>query len=71
MANRIINAIHEDELEEYLENIGILDDIKNKKLKCCFCDKTITLENFHVVFPENNEIKICCEDMQCRLKIKE
>jgi hypothetical protein len=65
-----INAIHENELEEFLENIGILEDIKKGKIKCNFCKQIVKLDNFYSVYPKNNRIYVCCEKTQCRIKFK-
>ena len=65
-----INAIHENELKDFLENIGILEDIKNAKIKCRFCGQTITIDNLHSVYPKNGKIYVCCEKTQCRIKDK-
>lgn len=70
MADQIINAIHENDLENFLNNIGILQKIKNGEVKCFFCGVIVTLENFHCVFPENDDIQICCEKLSCRTILK-
>jgi hypothetical protein len=65
-----INAIHEMELKEFLNNIGILEDINKGMIKCIYCGEIITINNFHCVFPLNGEIFVCCENMACRMKSK-
>jgi len=70
MQNIEINAIHESELEEFLNNIGILADINKGIIKCVYCGEIITINNFHCVFPSNGEIFTCCESTSCRIKFK-
>lgn len=52
-----LEAIHENELEILLKNLGVLAVIKEGRKKCKFTGKTITLENLHSIFPESGDIK--------------
>lgn len=63
-----INAVHEKELPEMLESLGLLDSVKKGLVTCNFCLKKITLENFNCIYPKNNEVIICCGDVNCYRK---
>jgi len=52
-----LEAIHENDLEILLNNLGVLADIKAGRKKCKFTGVTITLENLHSIFPEAGDIK--------------
>ncbi len=70
MQNQTVHAIHENDLETFLNNIGLLQKIKAGEIKCFFCGGTITLKNFYCVFPDEGDIKICCDNSSCRLILK-
>jgi hypothetical protein len=60
-----IYAVHKNSLEELLESLNLLKELEEGKLFCRFCKKTITLENLQVVYPKDDEIVICCNDIKC------
>lgn len=61
----IIHAIHDYDLEKFLDSIGLLNSIKAKKLRCKFCDSYITLESLYSVFPESGNISLVCSEDGC------
>ena len=60
-----INAIHDDDLEQYLENLGIFSKFQQGELKCKFCREPITFDNLHSLFPQSGDIKIVCTKPDC------
>lgn len=60
-----LSAIHENELDDFLQHLGLLDEIKAGKVFCNFCEKKITLENLQCVYPLEGEIVFCCDDIRC------
>lgn len=71
MKKKEITAIHEQDLEIILKKLSLLDDFNSKRLKCNFCKRIITKDNFGCIYPENNQIKFCCSDLVCYKKIIE
>lgn len=69
MDRDVLNAIHTDKMNTFLENIGAMPLIMSGKAKCKFCKKQITLGNLNVVFPENKEIKFACDSIECIAKL--
>ena len=63
-----IKAVHDKNLEQYLESLGVLDDVKEGKYLCSYCGKTITLDNLQCVYPFKDEIRICCDNPDCYQK---
>ena len=47
-----IKAVHEDDLEKFLERLRLLDKIKNGEIHCAICGDVVTLDNFLCVYPE-------------------
>ena len=60
-----IKAVHSDDLEQYLESLGLLSSIKEGRFLCSICGKIITLENILCIYPENQEVKFCCDSSEC------
>ena len=60
-----IKAVHETELKRFLQDLGLLKGIEEGAINCNFCSRKITLANLQCVYPKNNEIKICCDDVRC------
>jgi hypothetical protein len=58
-------AVHDQDLEKVLEGLGILHKFKRGELKCKFCDRIITLENLHSIFPQSGDIKLVCDSYRC------
>jgi len=69
MRNKEIKAIHEQDLNTFLEKLELLKPLNNGELRCSLCDITITKENFKFVYSENGEIKVCCNKIECYEKI--
>lgn len=62
MANKyILNAIHDNELTELIENLRLTEKLKNGLLKCKFTGTTITFNNLYSIFPESGDIKLVCD----------
>lgn len=60
-----IKAIHSDDMEKYLESLGVLEDIKAGKIVCSICSKQITIDNITCIYPEDKQIKFCCNKSGC------
>lgn len=68
---RNIKSIHDSDLELTLARIKLLEPIQSGKIKCVFCEKTITLENFFAVFYRDEGLKVVCDDLACSLRLNE
>jgi hypothetical protein len=60
-----ILAFHERELETILSKLKLLEKIQKGEIKCAFCGKTITQENFGALLKRGNNILIICDDPSC------
>ena len=67
---RKIYAVHDRDLEQFLTELSLLDEIAGGKIKCPECDCTITLENIGFIYFSKGEAKICCDDIECFYKLK-
>ena len=60
-----LHAVYNEDLDFFLKNLGILKALENGELSCFSCGSTVTKENFGCVLPEDDEIKICCDSLEC------
>lgn len=66
-----MKAIHDQDLERVLKDLGVYDDIISKRKKCKFCECDITLDNLQGLFPESGDIKLICSNVECLRKAYE
>ena len=71
MSKVAIKAVHDSDLEKFLAKLNLLEKIKKKELRCSICGEIITMENLVCVYPENGEIKVCCNERECYEKVFE
>ena len=60
-----MRAIHSKDMEQYLKSLGVLDNVKAGKYKCEFCNNQITISGISCIYPENKQVKFCCNNAQC------
>ena len=65
MATETIQAIHDDELDEFLKSLGLLSDFNARRLRCWFCDDVIDSSNLETIFPVSGTIKLACCKPTC------
>lgn len=66
-----LNAIHDNDLEKLLENLNLIEKLKQSELKCKFTEEIITLENLHSIFPESGTIKLVCDSPEAIKQLSE
>jgi len=60
-----IRAVHDEDLKNFLDGLGILKKFKEGDFKCKFCDTKITFKNLHSLFPQAGSIKFVCDGGNC------
>ncbi len=60
-----IRAVHEHYLEEFLQGLGLLEDLENGNVHCAICGDALELGNLQCIFPQGNEVKLCCQKTSC------
>ncbi|WP_163538332.1 hypothetical protein [Gracilibacillus sp. YIM 98692] len=60
-----INAVYSEELEEFLDSLGVLEEIKNGEKKCYFCNSIVDVSDIQTVFPMDDDVQICCNKSKC------
>jgi hypothetical protein len=64
-------AVHESDLETYLQSLGLLQDVRAGKIKCQFCGERLTLDRVAAVFPLGGSIKVACDRPACQAELLE
>ena len=71
MKKRRIRAVHEYDLETFLDSIGILEGITDGEVTCASCGTLISLENFDSIGREQGELRVYCSNPDCRRQMEE
>jgi hypothetical protein len=64
-----IKAVHDTDLDSFLQRLGLLEDMKNGRLRCSFCDHVLTFDNFGGVYKENGQLRSFCQQTECYLEV--
>ena len=62
-------AVHDDDLREYLESLGLLADLEAERLRCKLCGDAVSLLNLHALFPDSGTIGVICDRADCIKKL--
>ncbi len=60
-----LNVVHDNNLLDILKKLGVKDEIEKEVRICKFCNRTISFENIHTIFPESGDVKIVCNEPEC------
>ena len=64
-----MKAIYDSDLQELLQNLGILDKLIAGELSCAVCGCPVDLDNLGAIFPLENDIGVSCDNNRCLRKI--
>ncbi|KKS41646.1 MAG: hypothetical protein UV05_C0052G0004 [candidate division CPR1 bacterium GW2011_GWA2_42_17] len=60
-----INAVHERDLANLLEKLGIRERFEKGKVLCKFCGTPVTIENIHSFLRESAMVNMICAKPEC------
>lgn len=60
-----IKLVNDSDLEQYLSSLGLLENIRKRKIHCRFCDQVVTMDNLQVLFPCEDKICVICNKKKC------
>ena len=69
MRKHIIRAVHEQDLAQLLENLGLSELMARGELRCGICGCVVNLDNLLCLYPSGNEVKTCCKKQECYEKV--
>lgn len=64
-----IRAVHEQDLRELLEDLELSSILESGELKCAMCGCIITYDNLLCLYPEKEDIRVCCKKRDCYEKL--
>jgi hypothetical protein len=65
----VIHAVHDLDLDELLRNLGLLEPLKNGELRCNICGCQVNRKNLGCLYPNENDVRICCIKLSCLEKV--
>jgi hypothetical protein len=63
--NHRVQAVLDDDLAGVLQNLGLIDPLRNGELRCCACGDTVTEESLQGIAPNGKSISILCSKPAC------
>jgi len=66
-----LDAVHDDDLDEFLESVGELGRVNRGEAKCAFCRDVITRDNLNAIFPDSGMVKYSCTRPVCVMRLFE
>ena len=60
-----MDVLYQDDLEEFLINIGLSSDFKEGKIKCSFCNETINYHNICALMQKRDKFIFICNEESC------
>lgn len=60
-----LNAVYAEEIEEFLNSLGVLSEIKQGNKLCFYCQKPVEITDIVSIFPADNDVQVCCSSLQC------
>lgn len=60
-----LNVFYENELDEVLHKLNLWDSFSNNELKCSFCNKVLTHDNFGSILYRDGKITATCDSFPC------
>ena len=64
-----LHAVHDNDFESLLDNLGLSRKLSSGKSKCKFCRETVTNDNLLALLPEDKEIKFVCDNCSDEMAI--
>ncbi len=70
MKKHKVRAVHDDDLFEFLDSIGLHQALDSGEIRCHVCGEQVTVDNLQAVLPLTNEIALVCSDAACVKRIE-
>lgn len=62
---KIIDVIHEKDLEEFLNNLELYNNFKSGLINCKYCNKPVHLDNICAIHIKKGQIEFICSIDPC------
>lgn len=64
-----LHAVHDDDLERLVSNLGLAADLARGTLRCRLCDEIVTLATLGALFPGHGNIYAVCAKPVCMQRL--
>jgi hypothetical protein len=64
-----VDAVHDVDLQNLLESLGLADDLADGGLSCEFCRTPIHLDAVGAIFPHRQTISVVCDSACCMTRL--
>lgn len=62
-------AVHDDDLLELLNNLGLIGPLERGEVRCRFCETTVTADSLGAIFPAHGSVWVVCSEADCLQKL--
>lgn len=63
--DNIVKALYNTDLENFLDKIYLLNDFKESKIKCMYCDTIINKNTLYAIIPIEHRFEFSCNNSDC------
>lgn len=61
----VLKAVHDANLLDFLEDLGVRQDLEAGRLTCRICGDPVTQDSLGGVYPDSGAVFVFCNKMQC------
>lgn len=65
----VLHAVHDKDLRQLAENLGISERLDRGLLRCEICDISVNWDNLQAIFPKENRVAVLCDRPDCLLEV--
>lgn len=62
---RQMNTVHERDLNNLLEKLGVKEKFEHNELQCKFCKQIVNKTNIYSILPESGAVNLICDKPEC------
>jgi len=66
-----LRAVYEKDIENFLMQLGFLENINQGVISCKFCARKISKENFGGLIRISGNLEIFCDSIECYMRVLE
>lgn len=60
-----VKAVYEEDWKNYLESLGIYEEVRSGEQECAICGDQVSLDNIGTVYPHDKQILVSCDKSTC------
>lgn len=65
-----VKAVWDSDLEQLLQNLGVLDRLITGEFTCVVCGRSVDLENLGAIVLRGQEVMVACVEVSCIRGVK-